>query len=109
MDDNSVLKIKGNNEILLNPLKDKQYQQIEFELDLKNVESGEYLCLLNFNVNGKNYGNQIILTVKVKEGRISEFRQMFSLSKEDYTKEMLNKVLKEKNNKFEDAFGALFN
>ena len=109
LDDSSELKLKGKKEIALNPLMEKQYQQIEFELDLKNVESGEHLCLLNFNVNGKNYGSQIKLTVKVKEGRISEFRQMFSLSKEDYTKERLNKVLKEKNYKFEDAFGALFN
>ena len=78
------------------------------ELDLKEIESGEHLCLLNFNVNGKNYGNQLILTVNVKKGKISEFRELFDLSKEDYSKERLSKLLKEKNNKFEDAFGALF-
>ena len=109
VDKDSELKIKGNKEIELNPLKVNQYQQIEIELDLKNVESGDHLCLLNFNVNGKKYGNQLILTIKVKEGKISEFRQMFDLSKEDYTKERLSKLLKEKNYKFEDAFDALFN
>jgi hypothetical protein len=109
VDNDSELKIKGNQEIALNPLNVNQFQKIEIELDLKNVESGEHLCLLNFNVNGKNYGNQLILTIKVKDGKISEFRQMFDLSKEDYTKERLSKLLKEKNYKFTDAFGALFN
>ena len=109
VDNDSELKIKGNQEIALNPLNVNQFQKIEIELDLKNVESGEHLCLLNFNVNGKNYGKQLILTIKVKDGKISEFRQMFDLSKEDYTKERLSKVLKEKNYKFTDAFDALFN
>ena len=108
VDDISELKIKDNKEIALNPLNLNQYQQIEIELDLKEIESGEHLCLLNFNVNGKNYGNQLILTVIVKKGKISEFRELFDLSKEDYSKERLSKLLKEKNNKFEDAFGALF-
>ena len=108
MDPNSELKTKDNKEIELNPLKINQFQQIEIKLDLKNIESGEHLCLLNFNVNGKNYGNQIILTIKVKEGKITEFRNEFSLSKEDYNKERLKKVLKEKNYNFEQAFPALF-
>ena len=63
---------------------------------------------MNFNVNGKNYGNQLKLTIKVKEGKITEFRQTFSLSKEDYSKERLSKALKEKNNTFEQAFESLF-
>jgi hypothetical protein len=108
VDEISELKTKNNKEIALNPLHLNQYQQIEVELDLKEIESGEHLCLLNFNVNGKNYGNQLILTVIVKKGKISEFRKLFDLSKEDYSKERLSKLLKEKNNKFEDAFGALF-
>jgi hypothetical protein len=108
VDNNSELKIKDNKEIVLNPLNINQYQKIEIELDLKEIESGEHLCLLNFNVNGKNYGNQLKLTIKVKEGKIAEFRQTFSLSKEDYSKERLSKALKEKNNNFEQAFESLF-
>jgi hypothetical protein len=108
VDPNSELKTINNKEIELNPLASNQYQQIEIKLDLKNIESGEHLCLLNFNANGRNYGNQIILTIKVKEGKITEFRNLFSLSKGDYNKERLIKVLKEKKYHFEDAFEALF-
>ena len=108
VDHNSQIKTKNNKRIVLNPLNANETQEIEIELDLKNIEPGEYICLLNFNVDDKNYGAQLILTVKVKEGKITELRKLFDLSKEDYSKQKLSKVLKEKNFQMNEAFDALF-
>ena len=66
-------------------------------------------CILNFNVDGKNYGEPIILTVKINEDLVQVLRDEFSLSKEDYPDEIILNALKSNNNDIYKAFGSLFN
>ena len=94
LDNKSSIKTLKNKNIELNPLQFKQYQQLGIEFDLKNIDPGEYQCFLNFNVDGHNYGNILVLTIKIKEGKITDFRENYSLSKEDFTKGKLLESLK---------------
>ena len=64
---------------------------------------------MNFNVDGQNYGNLLVLTIKIKEGKITEFRNKFDLSEEDYTKGKLIEILKKNNYNEDKAFEELFN
>ena len=109
LDNKSSIKTLKNKNIELNPLQFKQYQQLEIGFDLKNIDPGEYQCLLNFNVDGQNYGNQLVLTIKIKEGKITEFRNIFDLLGKDYTKGKLIEVLKKNNYDEDKAFMELFN
>ena len=63
---------------------------------------------MNFNVDGQNYGNLLVLTIKIKEGKITEFRNKFYLSEEDYPKGKLIEVLKKNNYNEDKAFAELF-
>jgi len=108
LDNKSSIKTLKNKNIELNPLQFKQYQQLGIEFDLKNIDPGEYQCFLNFNVDGHNYGNILVLTIKIKEGKITDFRENYSLSKEDFTKGKLIESLKKNNYDEEKAFIELF-
>jgi len=108
LDNKSSIKSIKNKNIILMPLKINQYQQIEIEFDLKNINPGEYKCIFDFNVDGQNYGNPLVLTIKIKEGKISEFRKIFGLATVDYKKEDLNKVLKINGYDMDKAFSSLF-
>jgi len=108
LDNKSSIKSIKNKNIILMPLKINQYQQIEIEFDLKNINPGEYKCIFDFNVDGQNYGNPLVLTIKIKEGKISEFRKIFGLATVDYKKEVLNKVLKINGYDMDKAFSSLF-
>ena len=112
--ENAKLIIDNNNDqkisdIELNDLKINQVQNIKINLNVENVEKGEKNYIFNFNVNGKNYGEPITLKLNVEENeKIQQFREMFSLAKEDYSDRVLYDKLKEANFNMEEAFGNIF-
>ena len=112
--ENAKLIIDNNNDqkisdIELNDLKINQVQNIKINLNVENVEKGEKNYIFNFNVNGKIYGKPITLKLNVEENeKIQQFREMFSLAKEDYSDRVLYDKLKEANFNMEEAFGNIF-
>ena len=105
-DEKSDLKITP---ILLEGTKPNSLQQINICCDLNNNNPGTKQCILNFNVDGKNYGEQIILIVNINEDLIQKFRDEFSLSKEDFPDEKLLNALKNNDNNFYKSFESFFN
>lgn len=107
IDKNSDLKA---NEIILNNLKEKQFYLLKINIDLKKLKVGKYKCIYNFIVDGKIYGNPLILTLSIKEEEkeVQNFRKEFSLSINDYSHQRLLKALKDANNDFNKAFDSLF-
>ena len=117
-DDSSQIK---EGDIILEPQKigeEKEYK-VKFE-NLGSLKIGEYKSYLLFNVNGKNYGEKLTLSINVKEkkeieeiekyrDKIKEFRDQFNLDKEEYNDEKLFEILKQHNFNFEDSFSSLFN
>ena len=99
-------------------------EEKSYIVKLKNMgkmKMGEYKCFLNFNVEGKNYGEQIIILIGIKKidekekeikkyiDKINEFRDNFSLSEEEYPNDKILELLKENELDFEVSFSALFN
>ena len=64
-DENSQLKpIK---EIKIKKLKPNETQKVEIEFGDINIQQGIYKCIFNFQINGKNYGKQIVINLKIFE------------------------------------------
>ena len=100
-------------------------EEIKYNIAIKNLQGlkdGEYRIILWFNVNGINFGDKLTLQINIKKkkspeeedldkyiDKINDFRDTFSLSKEDYSDDKLLEILKENNFEFEASFGALFN
>ena len=108
-------------DIILEPQKvgEEKGYKVKFE-NLGNLKVGEYKSYLLFNVNGKNYGEKLTLSINVKEkkeleeidkyrDKIKEFRDQFNLDKDDYADEKIFDILKQYNFNFENAFSSLFN
>ena len=105
---------KGENgikvsDIELDNLQKNQVQTLKVNLDIKNIEQGTKKIILNFNIDGRNYGKPIILQLDVEENKkVKEFRELFNLQKEDYTDQLLYEKLKEADFETEKAFNNLF-
>ena len=99
-------------------------EEKEYIVSLKNMErlqEGEYKCFLYFNVEEKNYGEKIVILIKIKKldekekeiraniDKINEFRENFSLSEEEYPNDRILELLKENKFDFEESFSSLFN
>ena len=95
------------------PNEEKNYK-ISFK-NLKNFSIGEYKFILWFCVKGEKINDPIPLRIFVKEqnnnndlkenmDKISEFRETFTLSKEEYSDEKLYEVLKTNNFDFDKSF-----
>ena len=107
IDKNSDLKA---NDIILNNLKEKQYYLLQIKIDLNELKIGKYKCIYNFIVDGKIYGNPLILTISIKEEEkeVQNFRKEFCLSINDYSHQRLLKVLTDAKYDFAKAFDSLF-
>jgi hypothetical protein len=109
-DNNSQIKA---DDIILNPQKcnEEQTYKINFN-NLSKLNIGKYECSLWFNIDGENFGDKIILVIKVNENdksnEVDIFRESFSLNKNDYTDKQLIEVLKKADNDIELAFSYLF-
>ena len=113
-------KIKGD-EIVLKPQKSNEQQN--YHVILKNVSNlpvGEYKSYLLFCVNDETFGENLELTVGIKEkkkkkseideniDKINEFRQNYSLDKNDHSDAKILKALKKNDFDFDAAFSSLF-
>jgi hypothetical protein len=83
--------------------------------DLGSYPIGNYKIYLCFEVNGEQYGDKLLLKIEIKEKqegdineKIKEFRELYSLSKEDFSDNQISKIIQEFNYDFNKAFSALF-
>ena len=108
INDKNNSDIKYDN-IILNNLREENFQKIVVNLNIKDIRAGEKKIIFNFNVDGKNYGQPLILILNVKEGPLVEkMRKDFNLSKNDYDSKRLFEVIKKSGNDLGKAFESLF-
>ena len=111
-------ELKGKNVPLSTLNKDEEQEVIVKIENLGNLKEGIYNGIIHFNVNRKNFGNELKLrlTIKKKEvnpiekyrDKIYEFRSMFDLREEDHDDEKLFNLLIENDFNNEKAFEQLF-
>jgi hypothetical protein len=113
-------KIKGD-EIVLKPQKSNEQQNYNVILkNDSNLPVGEYKSYLLFCVNDETFGENLELTVGIKEkkkkkseideniDKINEFRQNYSLDKNDHSDAKILEALKNNDFDFDAAFSSLF-
>ena len=123
----SKIKIDPSSSLKINDIDLKQQKPNEergYKVVIKNLSKkliGEYKIFFWFYTNEKIRGDQITAMVKIKEkdnekaemeenmDKINEFRQTFSLSKDEYSDEKLFEILKDNDFNSENAFSKLFN
>ena len=106
IDKNSEIK---HNEIILDRVPPQNAQIIEITLNIDNLEEGNKKCIFNFNVDGKNYGKQLILNVNIKEHeKVKQLRDEFKLSKNEYDSKRLLSAINKVNGDINKAFESLF-
>ena len=106
-DNNSDIK---SNNFKLKALKNGENQDINIKLKLDNMKAGEKKCIFHFSVEGKNYGEPLILNVNIKENEnVIKMRNEFGLSQKEYDSKRLLEALKKTNNDSAKAFDSLFN
>ena len=111
-------ELKGKNVPLSTLNKDEEQEVIVKIENLGNLKEGIYNGIIHFNVNRKNFGNELKLrlTIKKKEvnpiekyrDKIYEFRSLFDLREEDHDDEKLFNLLIENDFNNEKAFEQLF-
>ena len=87
---------------------------------LNNYSHKQYKSYLNVYIDDDEVGDQLILTINIKEKdsnkkeiennieKIIEFRNNYNLGIEDYSDEVLFKALKKNNYDYDAAFSSLF-
>ena len=87
---------------------------IQFK-NLKDLEPNEYKNYFNFNVDGKNYGDKLCLTIIIKprkgpdlKKQVGEFRKKYNLKTDLFTDEQIFKKLLENKGDFESTFFGLY-
>ena len=63
---------------------------------------------LILNIDGKNCGEPITLTIIIKSKKVEEFRKEFNLDEKEYDEHKLLIALQKKKKKKEAAFASLF-
>ena len=116
-DDNKNLTAKP---IYLRPQKPEEQQKYEINMeDLHVYPAGKFEAEMNFEINGKQYGDEIDINVTIEEKEkdaddddekivIQKFRDTYGLDKDDYSDEVLLAKLKKFNFDLPKAFSALF-
>ena len=89
--------------------KQSEIQPINIFCDFNSDKPETKHCILNFNVDGKNYGAQIDLTIHINQDLVQQFRKEFNLLENDYPDEKLLNALNNNNNDIYKAFDSLFN
>jgi hypothetical protein len=99
--------IDGEN-INLDPLNKGEQENYEINFKgLKNKSPQEYKVYYDFNVDGKNYGDKLCLSIII-ENTIENFRQKYGIAKEKYSDDRILQKLQENNYNFEPAFFGLY-
>ena len=111
-------QIKGD-DLILKPQKpsEKILYEIQFN-NLSEYKEGTYESYVYFYINEENYGERLVLRIKISKkdiseveqnlDKIKEFRELFDLSESDYSNEVLYKHLKNSDFDMEYAFSILF-
>ena len=113
-------QINGN-EIILRPQKPGEEGKYDIILNgLETYSPNQYKSYLVFCIDDDEYGEDIVLTINIKEknankkemmenmDKVNEFRSMFDLSAKEYSDEKLFEILKQCNFDYEDSFSQLF-
>ena len=97
------------NECILPPLKRGDEKDIKIELKIPSELPMEkdYKVKINFNVKGKNYGESIILNVRLVT-EVEAFKKRFNLEEIGFSDQEILALL-QKNKTWEDAFQSLIN
>ena len=79
----SIIQMK---EIVLKPLNPGEITSVNVMLnEIDKFKAGEYYCYLDFKVDGKNYGNNIVIKIKITDKDIkSENETVIEVSKKHY-------------------------
>ena len=105
--------------IYLRPQKPEEQQNYELNMeDLHVYPAGKYEAEMNFEIDGKQYGDEIDINVTInekqkdpgddEENAIQKFRDTYGLDSQDYSNEVLLDKLKKFNFDFPKAFSSLF-
>ena len=83
---NSLL---GFNDIVLPPLKIGHHDTIYIELNIPSeIPLDSYIVCINFNIKGKNYGEQIKIKVNIVT-EVDAFRKCYGLEKESFSDQQI--------------------
>jgi len=81
--------------------------------NLENLNVGKHKTIYEFYVNDKLYGNPLIINIEIKDyvlnDGLNKLRNEFQLSKNDYSDERLQGLLRKHNNDIPKVLGELFN
>ena len=105
--------------IVLRPQKPEEQQKYEINIeDLNIYPPGKYGAGINFEINGKQYGDEIDINVTINEKQknddddkadiLKKFRDTYGLDVQDYSDKILLDKLKKYNFNLGKAFTALF-
>ena len=95
------------NEVILPPLKNGKEETILIELEMPGeLPMGDYKIIINFNVKGKNYGEPIILNIKIVT-EVEAFKKRFNLEDIFSDQDILEALQKSAN--WDYAFEYLIN
>ena len=105
--------------IVLRPQKPEEQQNYELNMeDLHVYPAGKYEAEMNFEIDGKQYGDEIDINVTInekqkdpgddEENAIQKFRDTYGLDSQDYSNELLLDKLKKFNFDYPKAFSSLF-
>ena len=106
--------------IVLRPQKPEEEQKYEINMeDLNIYPPWKYEAGINFEINGKQYGNEIDIDITINEKQkndddddkadiIKQFRNTYGLDVQDYPDKILLDKLKKYNFNLPKAFTALF-
>ena len=114
----SKFEIKGK-DIELKSLQVEEEETFIIKIcNLGNLKSGRYETGVWFNINGVNYGNMINFEINVEKKeddnmkknikKIEEYRNIFSINKNDYSDKYLFNRLSRNNYNFEATFLQMF-
>jgi len=94
-------------ELILPPLKIGNEETISLELIMpSDLPIDDYKVKINFNIKGQNYGEPIILNIKIVT-EVEAFKKTFNLDNIFSDQEILDAI--QKKGKWEDAFQSLIN
>ena len=103
-------------DIILEPQDYNEIKNYSYKVkDLGSYPIGNYKIYLCFEVNGEQYGDKLLLKIEIKEKqevdikeKIKEFREIYSLSQEDFSDNQISQIIQKYNFKYDQAFSALF-
>ena len=96
-------------DIILNQIKPGEKEKIIVYVNLYNIKTWKIKINLVLTIEGKIIGNPITLTLFKSDKRVTEFRQEFNLSEQDYDDLKILSLLQKHNFNYENAFISLFN